>query len=84
VKAKEAVIPLERDNVIANSVGDAVYSAMITAMRVQSATTSPQTASGEQTITLEIDGNTFARLILPKIQSEADRQGLQLLMQEGM
>lgn len=81
---KEAVIPLERDNVIANSVGDAVYSAMITAMRVQSAMTSPQTASGEQTITLEIDGNTFARLILPKIQSEADRQGLQLLMQEGM
>lgn len=81
---KEAVVPLERDNVIAASVGEAVYSAMLTAMKVQAATTSTSGIESEQKIVLEIDGNTFARLILPKLQAEADRQGLQLLMQEGM
>jgi hypothetical protein len=81
---KEAVIPLERDNVIAASVGEAVYSAILTAMKVQAATTSTTGIESEQKIVLEIDGNTFARLILPKLQAEADRQGLQLLVQEGM
>lgn len=81
---KEAVIPLERDNVIAASVGEAVYSAILTAVKVQAATTSTTGIESEQKIVLEIDGNTFARLILPKLQAEADRQGLQLLVQEGM
>ena len=75
---REAVIPLERDNVIADSVGQAVYEAMLTAIRVGQASSQP--SSGDREIVLRIDGTTFARAILPSIIREGQRQGLQLVV----
>jgi hypothetical protein len=71
---KEAVVPLERDNVIADSVGRAVFEAMTLALRSERVAGQPQ----ESEIVLEIDGKRFARLILPEILSEMKRQGIQL------
>ncbi len=73
-RKKEAVIPLERDNVIADSVGRAVFEAMTLALRSERVAGQPQ----ESEIVLEIDGKRFARLILPEILSEMKRQGIQL------
>lgn len=75
---REAVIPLERDNVIADSVGQAVYEAMLTAIRVSQA--SGQPSSGDREIVLQIDGTRFARAILPAVIREGQRQGLQLVV----
>jgi FtsZ-binding cell division protein ZapB len=71
---KEAVVPLERDNVIADSVGRAVFEAMTLALRSERVAGQPQ----ESEIVLEIDGKRFARLILPEILSEMKRQGIRL------
>src|SRR5690606_34664960 len=51
---REAVIPLERDNVIAESVGAAVFDAMMTAHRFQQA--SGGSTMAEREIVLRIDG----------------------------
>src|SRR5690606_40701271 len=59
---REAVIPLERDNVIAESVGAAVFDAMMTAHRFQRAS-GPGPASDDREVVLRIDGAAFARLI---------------------
>jgi len=75
---REAVIPLERDNVIADSVGQAVYEAMLTAIRVGQATGQP--SSGDREIVLRINGRDVARAVLPDIIAEGQRQGLQLMV----
>ncbi|MGE5585720.1 MAG: tape measure protein [Bacillota bacterium] len=75
---REAVIPLERDNVIADSVGQAVYEAVLTATRVAQAGGQP--AGGDREIVLRIDGVTFARAVLPAVIREGQRQGLQLVV----
>ena len=71
---REAVIPLERDNVIADSVGAAVFDAMMTAHRFQQAS-GPGPAGDDREVVLRIDGATFARLILPHLVREGQRQG---------
>lgn len=76
---REAVIPLERDNVIADSVGAAVYEAMVMAQRVGQATGQP--SSGDREIVLRIDGTTFARAILPAMIREGQRQGFDVMVQ---
>ena len=76
---REAVIPLERDNVIADSVGAAVYEAMVMAQRVGQAT-GPQT-SDDREVVLRIDGTTLARLLLPAMIKEGQRQGFDVMVQ---
>jgi len=80
---REAVIPLERDNVIAQSVGDAVLEAMLTAQRFQQASGGGQT-SDDREIVLKIDGATFARLILPHLVREGQRQGMDVVIRPAM
>lgn len=75
---KEAVIPLERDNVIADSVGQAVFEAMMIAQRVNQASGS-YGASEKQEVVFKIDGTTFARVILPYLMKESQRQGVDLV-----
>ena len=73
---KEAVIPLERNNVIADSVGEAVFEAMTLALQTQRVIGSP---SQEEEITIEIDGRELARAIIPYLQSEIRRTGAKLV-----
>src|SRR5690606_31135629 len=76
---REAVIPLERDNVIAQSVGDAVLEAMLTAQRFQQASGGGP-AGDDREIVLKIDGTTFARLILPHLVREGERQAFDVVL----
>jgi len=75
---KEAVIPLERDNVIADSVGQAVYQAMVTATRVGQASGSSN--DGDREIVLSIDGAKFAQAVLPVLIREGQRQDMQFVV----
>jgi len=75
---REAVIPLQRDNVIADSVGQAVYEAMVTAMRIsQVGRTQP---AENKEIVLRLDRATLARAILPALVEEGQRQGFELIL----
>lgn len=76
---REAVIPLERDNVIAESVGAAVFDAMMTALRMAQAS-GQQADSGDREFVLRINGRDVARAVLPDIIAEGQRQGLQLVI----
>src|SRR5690606_40880072 len=80
---REAVIPLERDNVIADSVGQAVFEAMMTAERFRRAS-GGEAAGGQQEVVLRIDGTTFARLILPHLVREGQRQGMDVAIRPAM
>lgn len=75
---RETVIPAG-----ITDVGDAVrqgaYAGIMDAARLLQATQ----PSGEREIVLRIDGATFARLILPAIIREGQRQGLNLVVQPG-
>lgn len=73
----EAVIPLSRDNALTDSIAQAVYQAVIDAMRTVQATTP---AGGDREIVLRIDGRTLARATLPHVIAEGQRQGLQLVV----
>lgn len=75
---REAVIPLERDNVIADSVGRAVYEAMITAAKVNQA--SGPSSEGEREVVLRIDGVKIAQAILPALIREGQRQDMQVVV----
>lgn len=70
----EAVIPLSRDNSLSDSIGQAVYEAVTNALRINQAT-----GNEDREIVLRIDGTTFARLILPSLKKEYQRQGLRLV-----
>lgn len=80
---REAVIPLERDNVIAESVGRAVFDAMMTAERIHQAS-GGEAAGGQREVVLRIDGATFARLILPHLVREGQRQGMDVVIRPAM
>lgn len=80
---REAVIPLERDNVIAESVGAAVFDAMMTAHRFQQAS-GPGPAGDDREVVLRIDGATFARLILPHLVREGQRQGMDVVIRPAL
>lgn len=75
----EAVIPLSRDNALTDSIAQAVYRAVVDGIRITQAT-QPQT---DREVVLRIDGATFARLILPAVIKEGQRQGLNLVVQPG-
>ena len=78
---REAVIPLERDNVIADSVGRAVYEAMTMATRVNNAVGFGSHPSQDRELVLQIDGVTVARMLLPPLIQEGQRQGFDLVLQ---
>ncbi|MBC7193865.1 tape measure protein [Marinobacter sp.] len=75
----EAVVPLSRDNVLADSIAQAVYQAVVDGIRITQATQQP----ADREVVLRIDGATFARLILPAVIKEGQRQGLNLVVQPG-
>lgn len=74
----EAVVPLSRDNALADSIAQAVYQAVRDALRVSQVGSSP--SAGDREIVLRIDGRTFARAVLPAVIAEGQRQGLQLVV----
>src|SRR5690606_24186297 len=80
---REAVIPLERDNVIAESGGQAVSAAMMPAERFRRAS-GGETAGGQREVVLRIDGATFARLILPHLVREGQRQGMDVVIRPAL
>lgn len=79
-RGPEAVVPLERSGLveaIAEAVERGSYAGTYQGVRIASASGQGQT---QQEIVLRIDGTTFARLILPAIIREGQRQGLQLVV----
>ena len=75
---QEMVLPLERDNVIADSVGQAVFEAMMTAQQINSASNSAGHNTNQEVV-LKIDGATFARLVMPHLFKEGQRQGIEIV-----
>lgn len=75
-RGPEAVVPLSRDNALADSIAQAVYQAVVDGFRITQ-TTQQQ---GDREVVLRIDGATFARLILPAVIKEGQRQGLQMVV----
>jgi len=76
-RRREMVLPLERDNVIADSVGQAVFDAMITAQRMNQATQ----GGDQQEAVFKMDGAIIARALLPHLVREGQRQGLKIVVQ---
>lgn len=72
------VTPLSggRSGALADEVGNAVYQAVRAAFREAS---TQQRQGTRQEITLQIDGRTFARLLLPLIDAETERQGFRFV-----
>lgn len=62
---------------LADEIAQAVYQAVIDAMRTVQATTP---AGGDREIVLRIDGRALARATLPHVIAEGQRQGLQLVV----
>lgn len=62
---------------LADEIAQAVYQAVMDAMRTILATTP---AGGDREIVLRIDGRTLARATLPHVIAEGQRQGLQLVV----
>ncbi|MGB9780616.1 tape measure protein [Caldanaerobacter sp.] len=71
----EAVVPLSRAQ-SSDDIAQAVYQAIIDAFRIQNVTQS----NSEKEIVLKIDSTTFARIILPAIIKEGQRQGMNLVV----
>jgi len=80
----EAVIPLSGRSDFTASLQEAVergsYMGILQGIRIASAS---GTGTQEQEIVLKIDSTTFARLILPAIIREGQRQGLNLVVTQG-
>jgi len=75
----EAVVPLSRAQ-SSDDIAQAVYQAMMDAFRIQNAT---QNGNSDREIVLKIDSTTFARLLIPAIIKESQRQGLNVIVQTG-
>ena len=77
----EAVVPLGRSGFagdLADTVAQAVYQAIMDAIRISRAS-SPQ-SSDEKEIVLKIDNTVLARMQLPALTREAQRQGFDLVL----
>jgi len=77
----EAVVPLGRSGFaedLADTVARAVYQAIMDAIRISRAS-SPQ-SSDEKEIVLKIDNAVLARMQLPALTREAERQGFDLVL----
>ena len=78
----EAVIPLGRSGFagdLADTVAQAVYQAIMDAMRLSQASSSQ--SSDDKELVLKIDNTVLARMQLPAIIREGQRQGLNLVVQ---
>ena len=78
----EAVIPLGRSGFagdLADTVAQAVYQAIMDAMRISQASSSQ--SSDDKELVLKIDNTVLARMQLPAIIREGQRQGLNLVVQ---
>lgn len=84
-RGPEAVIPLSGSGNFVESIASAVergsYAGTVQGMRVASASGGQQ--ADQQEVVLRIDSTTLARLILPAIIKEGQRQGLNLVVQGG-
>ena len=84
-RGPEAVIPLSGGGNFVESIASAVergsYAGTVQGMRVASASGGQQ--ADQQEVVLRIDSTTLARLILPAIIKEGQRQGLDLVVQGG-
>ena len=74
----EAVVPLGDSPQFGEMKAD-IANAVVQAMRIGSGTSSSSSRSGEQVV-LNIDGKTFARLILPQLRKEGYRHGYDIAM----
>lgn len=78
----EAVIPLGRSGFagdLADTVAQAVYRAMMDAIRISQA--SPSQRNDDKELVLKIDNTVLARMQLPAIIREGQRQGMNLVVQ---
>jgi len=76
----EAVIPLGRSGFagdLADTVAQAVYQAIMDAIRIAQASSQQ---SDDRELVLKIDNTTLARMQLPAIIREGQRQGLNLVV----
>jgi hypothetical protein len=76
----EAVIPLGRSGFagdLADTVAQAVYQAIMDAIRISRASSSQ--SSDDKELVLKIDNTVLARMQLPALTREAQRQGFDLL-----
>jgi hypothetical protein len=73
----EAVIPLGRSG-FADEIAQAVYQAIMDAIRISRAS-SPQ-SSDDKELVLKIDNTVLARMQLPALTREAQRQGFDLVL----
>src|SRR5690606_3472230 len=82
----EAVIPLSRSGFagdLADTIAQAVYQAVMDAMRISQAS-SPQSSDSRELV-LKIDNTVLARMQLPALAREAQRQGFDLVIRsEGV
>ena len=77
----EAVVPLGRSGFagdLADTVAQAVYQAIMDAIRISRASSSQ--SSDEKEIVLKIDNTVLARMQLPALTREAQRQGFDLVL----
>jgi len=77
----EAVVPLGRSGFagdLADTVAQAVYQAMMDAIRISQAS-SPQSSDAKELV-LKIDNTVLARMQLPALTREAERQGFDLVL----
>lgn len=75
---KEAVLPL---NTFYDDMRAAVYQGMMDAIKISSVKQAP--SAGVTEIVLQVDNTALARLQLPAIIREGQRQGLNLVLQSG-
>ena len=77
----EAVVPLGGSGFaedLADTVAQAVYQAMMDAIRISQAS-SPQSSDAKELV-LKIDNTVLARMQLPALTREAQRQGFDLVL----
>jgi len=73
----EAVVPLSKAQ-SSDDIAQAVYQAIIDGFRIVGAT---QNTNTDREIVLKLDSATVARIILPAVIKEGQRQGLNLVVQ---
>ena len=76
-KGPEAVVPLENTGFV-DAIASAVGSAVLSAIQV-----TQSNSSEEREVILSIDGVKLARVMLPKLNSQAQRMGYRTILQTG-
>lgn len=73
----EVIRPLEREEAMADQIAQAVYRAIVDAMRVTQATSQ---SAGDREVVLKVDGVTLARVLLPAMVREGQRIGMPVVV----